>query len=80
MQAVDITSELFDTVNLSTAFDFYGNCLTARIATEQIDWANCSWVFAANQREARLNRFWKCSKQFLQVCFDSIFCEPWVFA
>ena len=80
MQAVDVTSQLFNTVNFATPFDFHSNRLTVRIATQQVNWPNRSGVFTANQREAWFDAFGQFGKQHLQVRFNAVFGQARVFA
>ena len=79
-QRRDVAGELLDTIDLALALDLDRHRLAAFVATQQIDWAECGRVLAANECETRLDRLGQLGEQHLQVCLDAVLGEARVFA
>ena len=71
-------TQLFDAVDLTSAFDLDRYVGSSGIPAQQVDWADRGRMLTSDERQTGCQRLRVLREQRLQMCLDAILLQPWV--
>ena len=71
---------MLNAVDTTVSLDFDGNMLATGVNSHDVDRPNGSRIFTAHERRPLTDAFDLFSQVFLQMVFDAIFDQSWIFA